>query len=94
MLGWITRRDSALFYALCRFNKGMELELATVPDIVNELNARFNCPYILIFNNPDTEQHEVVWNENAFPTVFHVMSELNVCQAQFLRYLYERGLEQ
>jgi hypothetical protein len=67
----------------------MELELATMPDIVNELNSRFNCPYILIFNNPETHVHEIVWNEKSLPSVLHVMNELNICQAQFLMYLYE-----
>jgi len=66
----------------------IDLELATIPDIVTELNKRRNCPYILMFHNPETHTHEIVWNEQAFPSVFHVMQELTICQSQFIQYLH------
>jgi hypothetical protein len=68
----------------------MELELATMPDIVAELNSRENCPYILIFNDPETHAHHIVWDEKSLPTVMHVMHELNLCQSQFLAYLSDK----
>jgi hypothetical protein len=64
----------------------MDLELATMPDIIAELNKRFNCPYILIFQS-ENDVHNIVWDEKSFPTVLHVMNELNICQSQFLIFL-------
>ena len=89
MLGFNTRRIESLFLFVGRFYKGMELELATMPDIVAELNKRENCPFILIFNG-ENNAHHIVWDEKSLPTVLHVMHELNLCQSQFLLYLNDR----
>jgi malate/lactate dehydrogenase len=68
----------------------MDLELACVSDIVEELQKRDHCPFILVYVNPVNLMHEVHWSEKCFPNVMNVMYELNFCQAQFLEFLHAR----
>lgn len=68
----------------------MDLELACVSDIVEELQKREHCPFILVHVNPTNFMHEVFWSEKTFPNVMTVMYEMNFCQAQFLEYLHAK----
>jgi hypothetical protein len=65
----------------------MDLELATMQDIVLELNKRVNCPFILIFHDIELGVQSVAWSESVMPSALDVMQELTLVQAQFLRFL-------
>ena len=67
----------------------IDLELATIEDIIAEMNKRHNCPFVFIMPHPDGT-HEIQCNHKAFPTVFHLMGCFNICQQQFTEYLYHK----
>ena len=76
----------------------MELEFATTEQLVEEMEKRPNLPFILILNNAQTNISGVHWNPKSFPTVFHVLHEMNNTSEQLYRYLYYEfrkwGIEQ